>query len=144
MFKYDIENSTYYLYHILSNGQIIYIGFDFIELNRKTETEIFNVVLAIGNKKKNINSWLNYEKNSLTMQSTGRCGLEGLMWAREQLIKFEEFIFYNSRYNIKLIVSADDSKRFHVYEKALMKLGYKKERMYNKRHMVKTIKGCDY
>ena len=41
MFKYDIEKSTYLLYHTLSNGQIIYIGFDFIELNRKTETEIF-------------------------------------------------------------------------------------------------------
>lgn len=143
-FCYNKEEDMFYIYHTFSNNQIGFMGFQMghPDDNTKNYLEI-NTVLAIADKKKYIRQWIKGQENPLELVSTGKCGLEGLLWAKKTLFLFEERIQnYAKRYSydrINIYFSGANKKRFQVYYKALHKYGYRKVNYKNTWYGMKTI-----
>ncbi len=74
----------------LSNGQTAMIIFKVVS-NTSKKLE-YSIIFAIANKKKYIIKWLNEESDVLDSNKTGHCGVEGLIWAKKQMLYFEDFI----------------------------------------------------
>lgn len=125
MFSYDIENDMWWCRHKLSNGQYCMIGFeDFSDDVDKVSN--YNVVFAVADKKKQLRAWFENSKNSnITLKSTGRCGVEALFWARDRILDFERLCATSTHTSI-IWVTGEDSRRFHLYERALSRYGYTK------------------
>jgi len=109
---------------VLSNGQIACIVFQ--ENKYKNFTDYY-VMFAIANKKKDIKNWLSSKHNNIDNKQTGRCGIEGLIWAKNKVIEFEKHIKDRHYTNRNIVISWADKKRKDVYVKAMMKLGYKND-----------------
>ena len=120
----------YYDTQKLSNGQTIKIVFDERETTKKF---YYNIYLVIMDKKKS-------EFNT-TLKQTGRCGLEGLLWAKDKIIEFEEFILEKNRCKpIVIYCYWDDNRRRDVYYRGLKNLGYGYSRLDNNAKVIsKTI-----
>ena len=96
----------------------------------------WNVAFAINNKRKHIKSWIKGEE---TMDcSTGKCGVEGLIWAKNGLLEFENFI-KKEDLKQRIVVRWTDSKRKRVYKHYLEKEGYKLTIYYGKEFLIKNI-----
>ena len=136
-FTWDSESEGYYRRHRLSNGQFCQIAFYRYEYSRSTD---YYVAFAVANKKKHLNGWFDQSQDDkLTMKYTGRCGLEALLWAKNMILEFEEWVYKEPNKHTKIVVEGEDSKRFRMYEKALVKYGYKKIREPRGWAMVKFI-----
>lgn len=121
-------DGTFYGYHIkkkLSNGQTATILFF---KNDRIKFVEYSVTLLIANKKKDIRQLLLGERDVLTDKITGRGGIEGLLWARKMLSKFENMIsqqLISSKISVVwIIIYASDSKRKKAYIRGLKNLGY--------------------
>jgi hypothetical protein len=81
------------------------------------------VGLAIGNTARQCNDWWSNKANKraryIDLKTTGRCGLEGLMWAKQTLNTF--MIGHKSLYTQQIVIDAADDQRKHVYSR-LMKI----------------------
>jgi len=109
----------YYKTHKLTNGQTIIICFNKFELSKSNE---YSIYLAIANKKKHLRQLILGEKDILTDHETGKCGLEGLLWAKKQIVEFEKFIYCKNGDYISVYWT--DNRRRDVYEYGLRKLGF--------------------
>ena len=77
----------------------------------------FNVYLCTYHKRKQeINNFL---------KRPGKDGVETLIWAKNKLIEFEDILRENYTKECYILVKWDDNKRRNVYERGLIKLGYK-------------------
>jgi len=120
--KHNGYSYGYYNTHKMTNGQTASIFFLEDDLKRGLE---YSVVFAISAKKKYIKEWLMGKRDILTNESTGKCGVEGLLWAKRQLIEFEEFIKKRNYHNeITICIYWSDSRRRNVYTHTLGKIGY--------------------
>jgi hypothetical protein len=104
---------------LLSNNQLAVIGF----LEEQKDKEIlYNVSFYISNKRKNIID---------DSKCTGNCGLEGLIWAKNKILQFENNVIKNEfridyRFRkIKIIIGWADNRRKRVYMWAMVKHGYR-------------------
>lgn len=130
-FNYDRVEHLYYQRHKLSNGQFCMIGFR-LEEEDYGKVENYYVIFAVANKKKHLNNYFNELKGTnITLKSTGTCGLEALIWAKNKILEFED-LMRREDYKIKLGISVniyiagEDNRRFRMYEKVFSKLGYTK------------------
>lgn len=101
----------------LSNGQIIQIEFEETIYKKKIT---YNVVLTINNKKKQI-----FQTSEHV--TTGRCGLEGLLWAKKAILDFEKYILEeikNDKIKIYIMVMWTDNRRRNTYIRGLKNDGY--------------------
>ena len=101
----------------LSNGQIIQIEFQETIYKKKIT---YNVVLTINNKKKQI-------LQTSEHVTTGRCGLEGLLWAKKAILDFEKYILEeikNDKIKIYIMVMWADNRRRNTYIRGLKNDGY--------------------
>ena len=96
----------------------------------------WNVAFAINNKRKHIKSWIKDEESMDC--STGKCGVEGLIWAKNGLLEFEKFI-KKEDLKQRIVVRWTDSKRKRVYKHYLEKEGYKLTIYYGKEFLIKNI-----
>lgn len=137
-FTWDKESETYYRRHKLSNGQYCMIGFQRWRTDFQT---IYYVVFCVADKKKHLNGYLNQTKDDrITLKSTGRCGLEALIWAYKMMQEFEEWIYIAPSWKVRIAVTGEDSRRFRMYERALSRRGWHKEFLYGVWTMVKEIR----
>ena len=91
----------------------------------------FYVALAIVKKRKHT-----YSSDVFDNRITGDGGLEGLVFAKQALLDFEE------RFTLRqfaIAVGGSDGRRQRVYERYLTRLGYRKERVDGELVMVKRI-----
>ena len=136
-FTWNKESEGFYSRHKLSNGQ--YCMVDFFRFHTKRAT-CYYVAFAVADKRKNLNGWFeNNKNNNIEYKMTGRCGVEALLWCRDRLLEFEEFVPTDKVEDTKIVVCATDSKRFRMYEKALSRYGYRKVFMDGCWSMVKTL-----
>lgn len=114
----------------LKNGQTAWIFF------QKEDYHIteYWVAFAVSDKRKYIKNWLLGNRNPIDNEITGKCGIEGLIWAKNKLLEFEQEINVKP---FKIMVRGADSRRTQFYKKALLKFGYKWD--YNLKCMYKTI-----
>lgn len=73
---------------------------------------------------------------------TGRDGLAPAMWALERLQEFEDNINYlfEGNYETRILVRADDSRRWKIYERVLTRRGYTVTMVDRKRTLVKRVR----
>ena len=120
----------YYNRHKLSNGQECEIRFYRDEDKRYAS---YSVAFCVADKKRQLNAWFSGENNNVSYKCSGKCGLEALLWAKEQLKLFEKCLAHDAReleesgYHevFEIIITGEDQKRFRVYRWALKKHGYK-------------------
>ncbi|MBP1308968.1 hypothetical protein JOD82_001988 [Paenibacillus sp. 1182] len=111
---------------VLSNGQTICMFF----VQHRTYQDLeFSVILAIANKKKHIREWILGTRDVLSDKSTGKCGLEGLIWGKTMLSAFEknlkkEYPNGKDQGKVTIIIYPTDSRRKKVYTHGLKKNGY--------------------
>lgn len=143
-FELNIKEDAYCSTHKLSNGQICEIRFYYWEYKNFDE---FYIGFAVANKKKQLAKFFSDDSDArcIDLKSTGTCGLEALLWARQQIVEFEQLVadWYKEDGNtrpIRITVQADDNRRFRVYRRGLQKLGYTETMTDCGRAMVKIIK----
>lgn len=119
--KFDGDNKShgYFKTEKLSNGQTIAIYLFRYECKSNDEYSVF---VAIANKKKHIKQLIDGQRDILSDKEVGRCGLEGLLWAKRQLLDFEDSEF--CRNDDVIIIHWTDNRRRNVYEYGLKKYGY--------------------
>lgn len=110
----------------LKNGQTAWIFFSLYGTDFMDE---YAVAFAIGNKRKHIKNWLLSDGCSavdISNVQTGRAGLEGLIWAKNKILEFENFM--GGRY--KICIYGSDKKRERLYRRGLAKYGYQWDSVY--------------
>lgn len=136
-FTWDRGSEGYFARHRLSNGQFCMIGFYRYETQRSME---YHVAFAVADKKKTLNAWFNGAAgDTITLKMTGRCGLEALYWCRNKMLEFEREVYQPRNIETKIVVTAEDSRRFRMYERALSKYGYHKVKYGNGWEIVKFL-----
>ena len=141
---------TYRIYacRAVRNGQtgVLFLGRE--NLNKTIE---WDVRFAISNKRKRIKAWIE-EREDLD-DTTGTCGLEGLIWAKNGILEFEKFIkeYYLKRDKCKKhritiswtdnkrTISWTDNKRKKVYRRYLKRYGYELKIHYGAEFLVKDV-----
>lgn len=142
-FELTKDRNAYRSTHKLSNGQVCEIRFHHWQYNKFDD---FYVGFAVANKKKQLAKFFCEDSDArcIDLKCTGTCGLEALLWARQQIKDFEEFIsdwYKENDYKIpiRITVRGDDSRRFRVYKRGLKNLGYKETITDCGRAMVKML-----
>lgn len=131
--KHNGYSYGFYNTYKMTNGQTASIFFLEHDLKRGVE---YSVVFVISTKKKHIKEWLMGERDILTNENTGKCGIEGLLWAKKQLTAFEEFVQRRNFHNeITICIYWSDNRRRNVYAHTLGKIGYE----VNYRHSSKCL-----
>lgn len=130
--EYGYEN--FYITDILSNGQSIKIEFEAEDTNNY---RYYSIALLIQDKKKQL-------KNFTHLKQTGRCGIEGLIWAKNKIAEFEKMILIENEnycYNNTIIIYCewDDNRRRNTYERGLKSLGYTFGKAFGKKVLMKKI-----
>ena len=106
-------------HHTLSNGQhcAMYVNFN----DEEAETILLlDIGFAVGNSRRQCNDWWSKNGKGLGEKTTGRVGLEALLFASECL-DFIESIYAGEMYVIR--VGYADERRRRAY-KRLLKKGY--------------------
>ena len=115
----------------LPSGQTIRIEF---QESNSWHKYHYNIYLVTSHKRK--------QSDNVTLKATGKDGLEGLMWARDKIIEFEEFVKDIHR-GIPVIIYCcwDCNRRRNVYERGLRDLGYRFNNLFGYKVLSKTIRG---
>ena len=135
MFQSHYCSQDYVLFidqELLPSGQTAYI-----EIAREKTNKIYyySIYFAIADKRKTID-------NSM-YHITGKDGLLGLIWARNKLIEFEQYIkerhcFDKTKKHILYCIWTDNRRR-NVYERGLVPLGFSFMRVFNRKTLGKVI-----
>ena len=135
-FKYIKDSYGKYIFtkqHQLSNGQVILMEFEETGFKKKI---VYNVVLTISNKKKRLSD---YDEN----KTTGKCGLEGLLWGKRTILDFEKYILKEKSYDKRKIyieVMWSDNRRRNAYIRGLKSNGYNISKLDGFKCLLKQIK----
>jgi hypothetical protein len=136
-FKYnrdDYHNRWYEDEELLPSGNTVKIIF-YEDIDNLNSRRYYNIYFFTVHK-------LKVESSTIQFKSTGKDGLKGLIWARNKIKEFEEFIIDNKWFKGTFIISVswDDNRRRKVYEYGLKPLGFKIEWLNSKKQLVKRIK----
>ena len=136
-FKTENNQSFYECKHKHKSGQTFYIKFmGWKDLWDIDPINYYNTIFHIYNKKKQKNIGANLE-----LTQTGKCGLDGLIWAKKMIMEFEKFMNETNYHNEKVavIVGWANNKRRKVYERYLTKVGYNIKMIENKKCLIKYL-----
>jgi hypothetical protein len=127
----DDGNCGYFDTVILPSGQTIRIEFQEDWSRSKYH---YNIYLVTSHKRR--------QADDVRLKQTGKDGLKGLLWAKEKIIEFEEFI-KEKHEGIPVIIhcSWDDNRRRNVYERGLKGLGYRFNNLFGYKVLSKTVQG---
>jgi hypothetical protein len=113
------------IHHTLSNGQIASMYFTVTRNVRFADGydyDCWSVGLRIGSKRRENNDWYNDDKVYSNHTTTGTCGLEGLLWAKDVLSAFTDK--YEQGVCQMLIIKGDDNRRHRAYRRLMKEDGY--------------------
>lgn len=114
---------------ILSNGQCAIFGLVRWSYDKTVD---YSVIFAIADKFKAIKKWMLCRGyGNLDTIKTGKCGLEGVIWAKENVIEFtKEVREWNDSHWLKkrIVIEATTPERFRLYKRALVPVGFKEHR----------------
>lgn len=100
---------------------------------------VYHLGFGVGNNRKQVSEWMFNGKQYINNKITGTDSIKFLIWAKNQILEFEEFI--KGKYNvgkIKIVIEGLDNKRFNVYKKGMTKFGYEDLDNWNKK-LIKII-----
>ena len=113
-FKYRLEDGwdVYYDRKSFPSGMTCEIAFD--TESRDGELFVFPSLVVFHKRNQAWNDW---------NESTGRDGIEPLLWAKSRLVDFENQMSY-SWDKTTIYVAGSNGRRMRVYTKVLSKMGY--------------------
>lgn len=120
-FSWDEAHECYYKRHQLSNNQCCLITFYEDYGSHRAE---YQVGFAVGDKRKDVDAYLlgGTDARRVDCKTVGTCGLEALAWARQTILEFETYV----KKTAKILIYGADNKRLRVYERAMIRHGYRK------------------
>lgn len=127
-FLFDNDSDVLYRKKLLSNGQCaMFFASHYVD---EYNFHGYYIAFAIANKFKTIRNWFRCKGNAgdLDVTFTGRCGLEGLIWARQCVSDLMMYIDIDHRDDAQIVIGATTNKRFRVYQKYLMSYGFRAHR----------------
>ena len=124
IFEEAEDKYIYYSKKKMKNNQTAYF---FLTSYYNDKRYDFAISFAVANKRKDIKNWMCDKQNNIKLKSSGSCGLEALIWAKNQLILLEKCCHPTD----KISVYGEDSRRGRVYKAYLDRLGYKYDGAYN-------------
>lgn len=133
MFKLNKENGWYDYWEstVLPSGQTVKIEFQEDETKKKLYYSIYLVTM---DKRKS--------EAFTVLHTTGKDGLQGLLWAKEKIIEFEKFILDEPRWHDRPIImycSWDDNRRRDIYHRGLKSIGYDYGVAFGRKVLLKQI-----
>lgn len=114
------ENGDYVTEKVFKSGMTGRIEISYF-FNKSGKRVYWGVFLVIYHKRKQI--------DTLTLKQTGRDGLEPLVWAKQAVLAFEDFLVERgSNYDLPnyIYIGAEDKRRFRAYQKGLGSSGFRK------------------
>jgi hypothetical protein len=129
MIEWDCGQNAYYAKSKLPSGNTIKIVFYKEDTRHKT---YYSIYLVTTRKRT--------QEAAATLKQTGRDGLTGLLWAKDMVRNFENFIV-NEKPNKEVIIYCfwDDNRRRNVYERGLTKLGYSFGKLFYRKVLYKQV-----
>jgi len=100
---------------------------------------VYHLGFGVGNNRKQVSEWMFNGKQYIHRKITGTSSIKFLIWAKNQILEFEDFI--KKKYNvgkIKIVIEGLDGKRFNAYKKGMSKFGYDDLHGWNKQ-LIKVI-----
>lgn len=131
------ENTPNWYYETkkkFDNGQTAIISFvnnnSYYDYKAKQTVWRMFVIYSIGSEKQ-IKKWMNARSSNIQNERTGRCGLQGVFWAMEQVKELIKLFSEEEKGN-KLIIEVgwDDNKRRDMYYRGLSPLGFEYNNLY--------------
>jgi hypothetical protein len=118
---------------VLPSGNTIKIEFDEIK-DDEHRKYYYNIYLVTMHKRKS--------EFDTVLKITGRDGIIGLLWAKQKIVEFENYItdYHKGDGEIVIYCWWEDNRRRKVYEYGLKPLGYKIEMFCGVKQLVKRIK----
>lgn len=131
-FKFYIDDYGYINYYrttMLPSGQTARIEFN---ESCTSKGYYFSIWLVLSDKRKGTaNTYL---------KSTGKDGLKGLLWAKQNVIDFEEFIKEElDGYTVTIYTQWDDNRRRDTYHRGLSRLGYRYDKVFGCKALSKIV-----
>ena len=103
-------------YTKLSNGQSAVICFDKNYRHEIGSGYDYAVAFAIANKKKVLRQWLNSDGyGDLDMTTTGKCGVEGLLWAFKMVREFIGTHMYEMIESLYMVQMQEDKRYIDIF-----------------------------
>jgi len=123
------EFQGYYFTEKVKNQSLL---IEFFEEHTNKKIYYF-VAFTIFTKKKHM--------EQVTLKTTGKIGLSGLLWAKKRIIEFETYIKNKNFENkdICIAIGWDDNRRRRVYERGLQNLGFKFKHIFNHKYLIKSL-----
>lgn len=121
-FKHDKSTNSYWA--SFSDKKSCAIVF-YEEKDDREYDIVYSVAFGVGNSRKQILNWALNDKRYIKDQITGDGNLKYLTFAYNSIIQFEKYI--KEKYpckNILMSISAEDERRWKVYNYYLKKIGY--------------------
>jgi hypothetical protein len=119
-YKYSVSKT-------LSNGQIakIFIKKEICQCKADNRPIIWKIGFIIENSRKTCNNWYSKGRVLKKVQQTGKCGLEGLLFAKNCLILLEDLLIRLNKYNKSkkknfIVIYWSDEKRHKAYKRLLV------------------------
>lgn len=129
----------YYSSTTLKNKQSATIFFCQYTVDKGYE---YAVAFVVANKRKQVKHWFfgTGGRDVLTGRNTGKGTIESLLWARRQLIEFEEFI-RGRKFNCDITISVlwTDNRRRDIYIRYLALLGYAVNYRWGNKCLIKKL-----
>lgn len=130
---FNVQNhwwgNCYFAYDILPSGQTVKIEF---EEDSTGDKYYYNVHFVTMDKRKN--------SGETTLHVTGKDGLLGLLWAKQKIIEFEQFIISKAKCRRAVILCQwDDNRRRNAYYRGLKGIGYDFGFVFGRKALLKQI-----
>jgi len=113
-YHHTLSDGSHIAMYFACDRNILYAnGFDY---------DTWRVGLAIGKSRRICNDWWNKKDNKISNKSTGKVGLEGLLWAKQTLVRFMN----ESMRDVVQVIAVDYSnkQRMNVYKRLCKTLGF--------------------
>ena len=112
------------VHHVLSNGQVVSIYFTCknARFDDGYDYKCWSVGVRVGARRRDNNDWYNGDSKYEEVVSTGRCGLEAMVFAKRAITEFMRVERLDSAVQ-KVVVGWADEKRGSAY-RYLGKLGF--------------------
>jgi hypothetical protein len=131
-FKKVHEKGYYPFYYnstkIDNQSVTIFFGIveDYVDEKDHKQTHKYNIGLAIGATRRQLIRWYNQENKLINGSVTGRIGLKGLVWAKNQLLEIERFIVKTDTKcdDAYIYIEGSDERRKRAYRDYLKRFGY--------------------
>lgn len=118
-----MKRTEYRVHKTLSNGQLLSVYFNCrrnLEWGDGNAYDTWTVGVRVGKGARDNNDWWNKSRVNCSINTTGHCGIEGMMAAKDIIMSFVSVHLPSAQ---KLVITGTDDRRTRAYA-WLKRLGF--------------------